>query len=449
MSFANEESFKNTINCYICNISFTYGIVKCKDHCHFSGDYLGAACQNCNLRRRRPKTLKIFVHNCSKYDMHFIIQAIPQFKQRIHNISVLPYNGENFRTLRFNCFEFLDSLAFLQASLFQLTNDLKNSSHEYNILKQTWLVKSNGLFDKVKFKMILSKAFFPYEYCTSFEKMKTTKRLPKIKKFFSKLSEKTISENDYKFAVNVWKIFGCKNLVDYTKLYCKADTILLAEVFETFRRKMMAFSGLDPAHYISLPAYSYDSMLLITNAHIELPTDINMVHFLEKGKRGGVSFINTRHLFKVNEEEEIVYQDRNNLYGEAQMQNLPVDSFRWLSKEEMISIEQSIIKNSIWTKDLDEEIGYFLECDLTYPSYLHNWHSEFPLAPEILQVTYKNLSPYVKMAIQKTVGKQNYKDIKLMSTFHDKKNYVLHGKNLQLYLSLGMKLKKVHRILEF
>jgi len=441
MTFQNTTDFNNATKCYICNVTFG-DVVKCRDHCHFTGKYMGAACQQCNLRRRRPKKLKIFVHNCSKYDMHFIIQALSTFKDQIENINVLPYNGENFRTLKFNSFELLDTLAFLQSSLSQLSDDLRSSGHEYKLLKKTYLVRKFGNFNKERFDLVLSKSFFPYEYCTSLKKMKKTRKLPKIESFYSRLSEKSISIEDHSFAKKVWKEFACSNLIDYTKLYCKIDTILLAEIFQAFRKKMYAFSGLDPAHYISLPAYGYDSMLLVTGVEIELPTDINMIHFLEMGKRGGVSFINTRYLSTdINSEGEVVYQDRNNLYGEAQINKLPLKDFRWLSSTDIYSFDVH--------QNLDGEKGYFLECDLHYPSELHEWHSNFPLAPEILEITFDNLSPYAKMAIERSEGKRQYKDTKLMSTFHDRKNYVLHGKNLQLYLSLGLKLIKIHRILEF
>ena len=75
---------------------------------------------------------------------------------------------------------------------------------------------------------------------------------------------------------------------------------------------MHNFSGIDPAYYISLPSFGYDSMLYITKSTIELPTDINMIHFLEHGKRGGVSFINNRHA-TADEDGDIVYIDANNL----------------------------------------------------------------------------------------------------------------------------------------
>ena len=252
-----------------------------------------------------------------RYDFHFIVKALGKFGSEIETIKVLPFNGENFRTISFNCFEFIDSLAFLQSSLSELASDLKDSGHTYNILKQTNLVKTNGKFDKHKYNALLEKSFFPYEYCHSLEQMSNVTELPEIKNFKSCLTETTISKNDHKFAQKVWKMFKCKDLLDYTKLYNRIDTILLAEIFQKFRKDMHKFSGLDPAHYISLPSYSYDSMLKLTRSVISLPTDINMVHFLESGKRGGVAFIGTREMkpsSKTNQKSEIVYLDANVRY---------------------------------------------------------------------------------------------------------------------------------------
>jgi len=312
MTRDDEIEFEASRNCYLCGSVFNEQKIKCRDHSHYSGKYLGAACRYCNLRRRTPSTLKIFVHNCAKYDMHFIIKAISHFHEKINNLSVLPYNSENFRTLRFNSFEFVDTLAFLQASLGQLTADLRLTTHDYPILKQTYLVRKKGAFNKERFEMVLGKSFFPYEYCTSYEKMLEAKKLPNIQDFYSTLSGKTISPEDHLFAEKVWKEMGCKSLIQYCETYCKIDTILLAEVFQKFRRQMFEFSGIDPAHYISLPSFGYDSMLLITKSKMQLLTDISMVHFLERGKRGGVSFINHRHE-RSDDHGDLVYIDANNL----------------------------------------------------------------------------------------------------------------------------------------
>lgn len=142
--------------------------------------------------------------------------------------------------------------------------------------------------------------------------MKKTKQFPTKEQFYSSLSETTITDEEHQFAKSVWKKFKCKNLIEYAALYCKIDTILLAEVFQKFRKEMFNFSGIDPSHYISLPSYSFDSMLKLTKCNIELISEpnIDMIHFIESGIRGGMSFINTRILEAAND-EEIVYIDAN------------------------------------------------------------------------------------------------------------------------------------------
>jgi hypothetical protein len=68
--------------------------------------------------------------------------------------------------------------------------------------------------------------------------------------------------------------------------------------------------------------------------------------------------------------------------------------------------------------------GYFLEVDLTYPPHLHNPHIGLPLAPEHLNG-------------------------KLIPNLRDKKNYKVHMETLELYVQLGIKVDKIHRVLSF
>ncbi len=86
---------------------------------------------------------------------------------------------------------------------------------------------------------------------------------------------------------------------------------------------------------------------------------------------------------------------------------------------------------------------------LEYPKEIHDLHQNLPLAPEVLEINYDSLSPYAQTDLIESDGRQKYKDVKLMATFADRINYITHFKNLKLYLDLGMKLKKIHRILKF
>ena len=92
--------------------------------------------------------------------------------------------------------------------------------------------------------------------------------------------------------------------------------------------------------------------------------------------------------------------------------------------------------------------GLILEVDLEYPEELHDLHNDYPLAAEKIKVTKEMLSKYCKK-FQINIIYQLDLVHKLIPTLSNKKNYVLHYRNLQLYLSLGLKVDKIHRVLEF
>ena len=97
--------------------------------------------------------------------------------------------------------------------------------------------------------------------------------------------------------------------------------------------------------------------------------------------------------------------------------------------------------------DENGEYGYIYEVDLEYPQNHHKEHDQYPCAPEHYIIDDKELSPYqLQMATDYHVKIQTKK---LCLTLHDKKKYKLHHKNLQQYISLGLKLKHVYRVLKF
>ena len=93
-------------------------------------------------------------------------------------------------------------------------------------------------------------------------------------------------------------------------------------------------------------------------------------------------------------------------------------------------------------------IGFILEIDLEYPSELHDMHNDYPLAPEKLEISQNMLSNYC-FNIADKYGIKSGGFNKFVPNLGNKSKYVVHYKNLQLYLSLGLKLTKVHKILKF
>ena len=235
------------------------------------------------------------------------------------------------------------------------------------------------------------KGVYPYDYMDSFSKFSDT-QLPGREDFYSLLTDEDISDDHYSHAQDVWNTFEIRNMGEYHDLYLKSDVLLLDDVFENFRRASLLNYGLDPCHYVSTPGLSWDAMLKMTGINLELITDIDQQLFIERGMRGGISFIAHRHarannpyMKCYNPEDDktyIIYLDANNLYGWPMSRPLAYRNFKWVEPK--------------YYAEKVEGIGYIYEVDLECPSELHHLHNDYPLAAEKIKVTDEMLSDYCK-----------------------------------------------------
>ena len=86
-----------------------------------------------------------------------------------------------------------------------------------------------------------------------------------------------------------------RTMVEYHDLYLKCDILLLGDLFKNFTKTYLQYYKLDPCHCFTSPGLSWDAMLKMTNVQLELTTDIDTLHFIEKGMRGGISYIANRN----------------------------------------------------------------------------------------------------------------------------------------------------------
>ena len=155
---------------------------------------------------------------------------------------------------------------------------------------------------------------------------------------------------------------------------------------------------------------------------------------IEKGTRGGIcqathryAKANKRYMknyYKNIESSYIQYLDANNLYGWAMSQKLPANDIKWVKEEDLSQFNEDFIKNY----DENSNTGYFLEEDIDYPKELFHLHKDVLFFPESKKVNKKE---------------------KLIFEVEDKKKHVIHIGTLKQVLNRGLRLKKVHRIIQF
>lgn len=420
-----ELEFQNATECIFCKKTILDTDTKVRDHCHFSGNYCGAAHQQCNVKVQQTKkgqiTIPCIFHNAN-YDIKGFMQAFKKIQgsDYIKNMSGVPCNMEIYKTIKFNNIQIIDSYAHLSSSLDSLIKNLPEN-------KKVLLNKITT--DPEKIKLINKKGYYPYELISDISMLDISITELKKEHFDSKLCLSSIDNEGWEHVQKVIKAFGITTFRQYHDLYLKIDVYGLRDVFEYYRDLSITNHGLDPCHFLGLPAYTWEAGLKFTGVELDQLTDNNMLLMFEKMKRGGISTISKRYLkannhylpdFNKDKEKSFLLQvDANNLYGWAMIQSLPKSDFQWYN---------DIKEQEIWDYNENSDIGYIVECDLEYPDSLHDEHNDYPLAPEHKKID---------------------KTTKLVPNLENKTNYITHVRNLQYYLKHGMVLKKIHRAISF
>ncbi|XP_066585562.1 uncharacterized protein [Prorops nasuta] len=324
----SEASF-----CHICEKPFSVNDIKVRDHDHITGLFRGAAHNSCNINYKLKLDIPVIFHNLSNHDAHFLIHDITNSFNG--NVKVIP--------------------------LEKLANYLDQNN--FTCLKSEFQDVSLNAFN-----LLTRKGIFPYDYVKDLNVLNEPK-LP--------------FQNDYTHALKVWNTFNIQNIGEYFDLYLKTDVLMLADIFENFRKSCINNYRLDPVPYFILPSYTWDVMLFYTDIKLQLVTDIDILTFIERGIRGGLSQCSNRYA-KV----------------------IPFGHFEWVENCENFNVNDYAD---------DSDTGYIIEVDLSYPEKVHDLQRDLPMCPE------NKKPPKSKIS-------------KLLATLNNKHRYVI-------YIDLNTKLR--------
>nr|DAC81368.1 TPA_asm: PolB [Orchesella springtail adintovirus] len=466
ISFTNIRKPSPNEKCGFCG-KVIFGETPVRHHQHYPPyTWLFYSHNSCNLNAKVRKEIVVFVHNLKGYDSHFLIKAL-QNQSLVQNIDVIGVSPNKFNYIKVNNkLVFKDSLNFFHASLDSIAKSLDEKDFVYTkrffarFLIERFKNKTTTFPDLLEMMTLLQrKNVYPYSYFDCDAKYNETK-LPPRKEFYNDLTEKPVSDADYKHAHRVMDLLQIKDLREYTKIYLLCDVCILADCFQTFRNMFLKNFGLEPAAYFSLPQLTWDLALKKSGVRLELITDPTMHVWMEDATRGGLctsgdiraAAANNKYMPDYDASKPstfISYLDKNNLYPTVMTYKLPLCDFEWVEGQELEEISRGG-KGFITSLEDDDDYGYFFEVDLCFPPETHELFNAFPPAPYKRSVDYTELSPlqqYYADILQ--ISDASLGNKRLVTDLHNRTKYKVHYRVLKLYLQLGVELVRIHSAIRF
>ena len=228
---------------------------------------------------------------------------------------------------------------------------------------------ANGMEDDL-FKR---KRAYPYEKGKTIESYYKPLKLDR-EHYFSTLKQ---SYPDFEEIIRTQAIL-IKNkittLKELTMLYLKNDVLLLTNIFQNYIDTCKKAFGINPLYSYSTPSFTWEAGLKMTGVKLDYITDGKLGILLKNNIRGGPSSCMGSRYVKRGE-RKTVYEDMNNLYGWRMSQYSPTGDFR------EFKVTRKSVKTISRTPD-NEEHAFLIECDLEYPSSIHEKTKEFLFLPD-------------------------------------------------------------------
>ena len=287
---------------------------------------------------------------------------------------------------------------------------------------------------------------YPYEYFK--DKNSYNKKLGKlsIQDFRSSLTTKLLTQDEvYDFYNSNSKKTG----KELTLEYMENDIFILGHCFNLFVMLNMNTYKLNPLHYISLPGYSFDFFLKLSNVELDTIQDEQILKAFISAVRGGIcSVLGDRYIrsqsqsqrsirepasqMADDDQRSIWYIDAYILYGYAPMQKLPYKDFKY----------SNATLNKVLNTSDDSDYGIWLICDLEFTSECKERTSNFQLLPHGREVE------NIELGCRQRPPTSS-KSKKLILDQNNKFEYPIHYRMLKFVVKKGIKVTKVHRIIEF
>jgi hypothetical protein len=477
--------------CWVCHKAFSKdkkkpGLNPCLDHEH-TAEFVNWAHTRCNTSRRYDNwNLPVIFHNGGKYDTHLLLNHISS--DDFHHIEILRTGCKYLQVTLDRKVQFNDSFCHMTSSMEKIVDSQKDTP----FVKSLGLKGSNVIekmrelsqdvqqqliaelkrefprsFDRFEVHypgkpiwMLIGKGFFPYKRLTSEDSW--TLPISELSKedFYNDLKEVQMSDADWEFLQDVIREFELRTLKDLHDLYLRQDIYLLDDTFEKYRATSMTTHKLDPAWFVSNPAWCESALLLSIDGKYKVDLMYNAEVYKAFKIRGGICtpgdiryhHANNPLSSKWDQEKPttwIVYLDCNSLYP-AQLLKMLANTCPHLLQE-IWSVDELIDKATDYIH-AEAKKGYWVVVDWEVPKELHDFLNAYPLLVEQRNISLEMYSEsMLKRAKAHCDGelKIDEKGYKLLPNLFNKKRYGCHILLAKLAIEMGYVVKEVHEVWEF
>lgn len=393
----------------------------------------------CNMNFKQKKFFLLISHNLGFYDSSFILDYLLHSKYR-DTVCVIPKTKERFISFSFSFihkgkslkFTFIDSLLFLPSSLESISQSCEQLPLTEKYLKT--------IFPQINFKREnIGKLKFFYNLIDNYEICdEPNKKFPEIDKFYNDLTGKHIAQDEYDFTKSLYDSLKNPNYGVFYDIYLTIDVLLIYDVFQNFVENCLKMFKISPHYYFSMPGYAYACLFHFTKEKVEILRDVSIINIVSQNLKAGVVYgtqmsvdANNKYMnekFLPNKPEKyILVTDCVGLYMYTMRSYpFPIGNYSWILENNKLNE----IKENLMTYTKNDSIGYFLLCDIEYPTTLHNLHLGYPLLVERCFLLEEKVDA-------------------LIPNLLDKPYYCAHYLLIQNAVKNGLKIKKIHAAVQF
>jgi hypothetical protein len=414
--------------------------------------YLGnrVICASCNLKFRQ-KAVVFIGHNTSRCESHLILKSLNN--QLVKQAKLVCKGKEKIVSLIVNKCRFVDLNNFLNSSLSDLvyrhldSSFVKGKASGFHLLHRG----TKGIRNS---HLLLEPFSLPDKWMNSGECFNSTS-LPPKHFFYDVYAGEEVSDQVYEHSQTVFREMRCETFRDYLKLYLTTQVLLLCDIGVQFETYMQREFSMCIWHSNTIHSYNFDCFTSSLKEPWENIRSVDVLQFVTRAVTGGLVTSNIRLCESNNEycgnfngnpssRIHLMNVDCVAAYGSAALLPLGYRNYRFMSDTEVAGFDLS-------TALLESEKGYLLEVSVSTPKHLHDEFKSMPITFCKRKIHLRELSEFQETlfhTIHQGVTDSETNEV-LVLDLTPKTNIVVHSGMLNYWLSRGIQLQQIHRVLEF